>query len=458
MVVTKGLFYVEDRYQRLRVPPFWHPVLGAVGFALIGLFVPRALGVGYDAISDVLAGKIAVGALAVLVVAKLFAWWIALGSGTSGGTLAPLLLISGGVGSLIGSGAAALFPGANISPGAFALVAMAATFGASVRATFTAIVFCFELTRDYEAILPLMLASVLAQVVAGALLTESLMTQKLARRGLRVASDYEADILGQTDVGDVMTTQVDTLPASATVADARRQFERGAHGAYPIVSEDGRCVAIIARHDLLQAGGAGDGPATSIASQPVVTVVPTTSLRNALTVLLEEDIGHLPVVADGRLVGMCTRTDILHARRHQIDAEHAQPGWHPTLHSHRSHVAGRPANGHRPEGMGVMPAYLVVANQTLGSAELHAAVATRVRGGTLLASTCSCPRPGPHDLYQQVLDAYCGDLPDDEAARANARRRLDDALASLSDLGGQHRRRGGRCRSPHRHPRRPRWP
>jgi len=439
VVITKGLFYAEDRYQRLPVPAFWHPVIGAVGFAMVGLFVPRALGVGYDAISDVLAGKIAIGALAVLVIAKLLAWWIALASGTSGGTLAPLLLISGGVGSLIGSAAAALFPGAGISPGAFALVAMAATFGASVRATFTAIVFCFELTRDYQAILPLMLASVLAQVVAGALLTESLMTQKLARRGLHVASDYEADILGQTDVGDVMTTQVDTLPADATVADARRQFELGAHGAYPIVSQDGRCVAIIARHDLLQAGAAGavgDGPATSIASQPVVTVAPATSLRNALTVLLEEDIGHLPVVADGRLVGMCTRTDILHARRHQIDAEHAQPGWHPTLHAHRSHVAGRPANGHRPEGMGVMPAYLVVANQTLGRAELHDAVAARVAAGPCCIHVL-VPATRPHDLYQRVLDAYCGDLPDDEAARANARRRLDDALVALSDLGAR---------------------
>jgi CBS domain-containing protein len=312
---------------------------------------------------------------------------------------------------------------------------MAATFGAAIRATFTAIVFCFELTRDYEAILPLMLAGVLAQLVAGALLSESLMTQKLARRGLHVASDYEADVLGHTEVRDVMTTDVDALPASATVADVRRHFEHGAHGAYPIVDDDGRCVAIVARHDLLQADAAGDDPATSIGSRPVVTVAPATSLRNALTVLLEEDIGHLPVVADGRLVGMCTRTDILHARRHQIDAEHAQPGWHPTLHPHRLHVVHAPAvDGHRGAGTGRRCAYLVVANQTLGSPQLHDALAARVASGPCRLHLL-VPATRPHDLYQTVLDAYCGELPDDDLARTLAHERLDVALDSLDDLG-----------------------
>jgi chloride channel protein, CIC family len=157
VVVAKGLFAAEAAYRRLPIPQFWHPVIGALGFAAIGLAVPRALGVGYDAIDDVLAAKFTVGALALLLIAKLFAWWIAIASGTSGGTLAPLLLIGGAFGGLIGAGLDAAFPSLNLSPGAVALVAMAATFGAATRATFTSIVFAFELTRDYAAVLPLML-------------------------------------------------------------------------------------------------------------------------------------------------------------------------------------------------------------------------------------------------------------------------------------------------------------
>jgi chloride channel protein, CIC family len=119
VVVSKGLFAVEEAFRRLPIPDFWHPVVGALGFALVGLAVPRALGVGYDAIEDVLTDRLAIGAIALLAIAKLIAWWLALGSGTSGGTLAPLLLIGGSFGSLVGSLALALDPGLGLPPGAF---------------------------------------------------------------------------------------------------------------------------------------------------------------------------------------------------------------------------------------------------------------------------------------------------------------------------------------------------
>jgi CIC family chloride channel protein len=221
VVVSKGLFVVEDLFRRLPVNDFWHPVIGALIFSSVGLLVPRALGVGYDAIGDVLNDRLAVGAIAVLAGAKLVAWWIALGSGTSGGTLAPLLLIGGSFGSLVGSLALALAPGLGISPGAFAVVAMAATFGASTRATFTSIVFLFELTRDYQVIVPLMLAAVVADLVAAALMHETLMTEKLARRGLRVSTEYEVDVLRTTLVRDVMSRQVETIPGGPAPAPGR---------------------------------------------------------------------------------------------------------------------------------------------------------------------------------------------------------------------------------------------
>jgi predicted transcriptional regulator len=296
VVVSKGLFLVEDGFRRLPVNDFWHPVIGAVGFALVGLLVPRVLGVGYDAIGDVLNDKLTVGVIAVLAVAKLVAWWIALGSGTSGGTLAPLLLIGGSFGSLVGYLAAALEPGLGLSPGAFAVVGMAATFGASTRATFTSIVFLFELTRDYQVIVPLMLAAVVADLIAAALMHETLMTEKLARRGLRVQTEYEVDVLRTTTVREVMTREVQTLPATATVGDARRKLGAGIHSAYPVVDVEGRCLGMVSRGDLLRRPAEDSDPVTAIASRDVVSVSPEDAVFRALQRILEEEVEHLPVV------------------------------------------------------------------------------------------------------------------------------------------------------------------
>jgi chloride channel protein, CIC family len=330
VVVTRGLFLLEGWYRRLPVGEFWHPVIGAVGFAAVGLAVPRALGVGYDAIGDVLADRLTVGTVAVLAAAKLVAWWLALASGTSGGTLAPMLLVSAGYGALVGHGVASLFPGLHVSPGGFAVVAMAATFGAATRATFTAIVFVFELTRDYDVILPLMLASVLADLVAAAVMRDSIMTEKLTRRGLRVRTEYEVDPFRTVPVAEIMTRAVEALPVTATVADARSRFQAGGHGAYPVVDDDGRCVGIVARGDLLRRGaGAGDdaAPVLDAASTDVVAVAPGDTALTVLHRMLEETIEHVPVVDGGRLVGICTRSDLLHVRRRQLDLERHQDGW-----------------------------------------------------------------------------------------------------------------------------------
>ncbi len=332
VVVSKGLFWVEAGFRRLPVSEFWHPVIGALGFSLVGFLVPRALGVGYDAIGDVLNDRLALGAIAVLAVAKLVAWWIALGSGTSGGTLAPLLLIGGSFGSLLGFAAGALDPKLGLTPGAFAMVAMAALFGASTRATFTAIVFLFEITADYQIILPLMLAAVVADIVAAALLKESLMTEKLARRGLKVRTEFSVDVLGTTLVRDVMSTTVDTLAATATVGEARRKIAAGRHSAYPVVEADGRCVGIVARGDLLRREAAEEEPVAAVASRDLVTVEPDETVLAALERMLQEEVDHLPVVGEGgRVVGICTRTDVFKARRRQWEHEQRQPGWRPAL-------------------------------------------------------------------------------------------------------------------------------
>ena len=329
VVICKGLYLVEGGFRWLRISEFWHPIVGALGFAAVGLLVPRALGVGYGTINEILANRLTIGVLAALVMGKLLAWWIALGSGTSGGTLAPILLISGGFGGLLGALINELLPGLHLSPGAVALVAMAATFGAATRATFTAIVFAFELTQDYRAILPIMLASAVATLVAGALLDHGLMTEKLSRRGLHVPLDYQPDYLHATAVHLAMTSDVAVLRADDTVNAARAQLEQTSHSAYPIVDEDGRCVGIVSRSDLLDPEATADIALRSIASPDVVTVVPDDTLLTALERIINEDVEHLPVLDESQhVVGMCTRTDILRARGQHLAAEQSQAGWH----------------------------------------------------------------------------------------------------------------------------------
>jgi chloride channel protein, CIC family len=326
IVITRGLFTVETGYRRLPIPEFWHPAIGAVVFATVGLFVPRALGVGYDVIGDVLAGRLAVSVVAGIALAKLLAWWFALGSGTSGGTLAPILLISASFGSVVGAGLNDILPGPQIAIGAFAVVAMAATFGAATRATFTSIVFVFELTRDYDVILPLMLATVIADLVYSAVNEDSLMTEKLRRRGLRIGRHYGVDPFSTAGVIEIMTTDVDTLDATDTIRDARARFANGGHGAYPIVTGD-RLVGIVARGDVLRDDCDDDQPLLEHASRDVVTVRPDDTAQSVLRVMVDEHVEHVPVVDDGRLVGICTRTDLLKIRRVQFDLERAQSGF-----------------------------------------------------------------------------------------------------------------------------------
>lgn len=331
VVISRGLFLVEAGFRRLPISDFWHPAIGAVGFATVGLFVPEVLGVGYDVIEGVLADDYTLGALAVLAGAKLIAWWLALGSGTSGGTLAPVLLISGAFGAVIGHATLAVVPDAGLLPGAFALVAMAATFGAATRATLTSIVFVFELTRAYEVILPLILASVLADLVAMWFLPHTLMTEKLARRGMVVSTDLRIDVLGTWRVSDVMTTEVASLPNGATTQDAIDLIASTGHSAFPLV-EDGKVVGIVSRSDLFKRDRPRPELVEDIVRSDVVTATPGESLRTAIERMLEEGVEHLPVVTeDGTLVGMCTRTDILMSQEGHMTDNRRQPGWRPPV-------------------------------------------------------------------------------------------------------------------------------
>src|SRR5205809_2151265 len=256
---TRLLYWTEDLFEKLPIDKLWWPAIGALGLGIIGYFVPRVLGVGYDTIGDILNANLALKLLIIVMIAKAIALVISLGSGTSGGLLAPMFMSSAALGGAFAIGTNHLFSGANLSPGAFALVAMGAVFGAASRATFSFIIFAFEITRDYNSVLPLMLVAVIADGVAMLFMpNSSIMTEKLARRGLRVHQDYEADALTQATVGDTMERDLPVIPATMTVgalAERIAQHDRqlAKHEALLILDDSSKLVGIITRGDVLRA-------------------------------------------------------------------------------------------------------------------------------------------------------------------------------------------------------------
>ena len=261
--------------------------------------------------------------LAAVLVAKLGAWWIAMGSGTSGSALAPILLVGAAMGGLLGT----VLASDGVAASSFALVGMAATFGATAGAPFTAIVLVFELTRDFTVVLPLMLATVAAHLVFTSWREENLMTAKLERRGLHVVTDYRSDVLRETRVGAVMTDEVESFHVDAVVGEVRSAFDHGRHHTYPLVDDDGRCHAVITAEEVLGVDVPDDTPVMDLATTDAVTVGPDADLLSALRLMADEEVGLLPVVQDQRLLGVCSRTDVLRARERQLRAERLQRGW-----------------------------------------------------------------------------------------------------------------------------------
>lgn len=251
IVVNRGLFGFERAFEKLPGPRFFHPLIGAAAFGIIGLFVPGSLSVGYWAITDAVNGRFLLGAAAALFVAKLFSWWVALASNTSGGTLAPIFLISATMGEVVGIGFAHLFPSAHLAPGAFALVAMGATFGVASRALLTGAIFALEVTGAFHLAVPMLIAIGFAEVVAEQGPTERIMTDKLFRRGYRVQFDTELDPFRSVVAGQVMDPLPATLDSGAPRVD-RFAYLRDAlaffltEGAKQvIVTEGGRPVGVL---------------------------------------------------------------------------------------------------------------------------------------------------------------------------------------------------------------------
>ena len=337
---SKLLYWTEDQFEKLPVDELWWPAIGALGLGIIGYFVPRVLGVGYDTIGDILNANLAWKLLLVVMVAKAVALVISLGSGTSGGLLAPMFMSSAAMGGVFAMGVDRILPAANLSAGAFALVAMGAVFGAASRATFSFIIFAFEITRDYNSVLPLMLVSVIADGIAMWLMPRaSIMTEKLARRGLHIHQDYEADVMQQVRVSETMDPDVPTLPASMTVNElsdliARRDPAVGRHQGMFVLDADGKLAGVITRGDVMRALDADPSGSLTVldaGTRAVIVTYPDEMLHDASSKMLRNNIGRLAVVDrkdPGKLVGYLGRPGIMAARLRRLDEEHVrEPGW-----------------------------------------------------------------------------------------------------------------------------------
>ena len=337
---TKLLYWTEDQFEKLPVDELWWPAIGALGLGIIGYFVPRVLGVGYDTIGDILNANLALKLLLVVMVAKAVALAVSLGSGTSGGLLAPMFMSSAAMGGVFAMAMNRIFPAANLSAGAFALVAMGAVFGSASRATFSFIIFAFEITRDYNSVLPLMLVSVIADGIAMLLMPRaSIMTEKLARRGLHIHQEYEADVLKQMMVSETMDKDVPTLPANMRISElsdriARRDPEVTQHQGMVVLDSEGNLAGIITRGDVMRALDKDPIASMSVldaGTRNVIVTYPDELLHEASAKMLRHNIGRLPVVDRNdprRVVGYLGRPGIMAARLRRLEEEHVrEPGW-----------------------------------------------------------------------------------------------------------------------------------
>ena len=309
-MLTKVLYACEDLFERLPVHWMWWPALGGLAVGLGGLAEPRALGVGYDVIADLLSGHPAAGAVALILVVKAAIWLVAVSSGTSGGVLAPLLILGGALGWLLGLA----LPG---EPGFWALLGMAAMLGGTMRAPLTGALFAVELTGDLRALPALLGATVAAYAVTVLLLRRSMLTEKIARRGQHITREYGVDPYELARVGEIMTRDVESLSFDMPVSQAIARVAAARHKAYPVVDVAGRPVGLVTRADVLgwsAAGEEGDDPLgarVSDASLPVLH--PQDVAAQALDAMLASGLGRLPVTEPerGRLVGLVTRRDLL---------------------------------------------------------------------------------------------------------------------------------------------------
>ena len=329
-LLTQLVYAVEDAFAHLkRIHWMWWPAIGSVAVGIGGLVFPRALGVGYDVIGQLLQGDAPIKLIVGVLVVKCLIWSISLGSGTSGGVLAPLLMMGGALGSVD----ALFLPHQGL--GFWPLISMGAMLAGTMRSPLTGVIFAFELTGDYHSILPLLIACVSAHTFTVLTMSRSILTEKISRRGHHLSREYVVDPLEALAVEDVMRKNITAFPAESTIAEleaalAHNDNPRGQR-VYPVIDENQHLLGVMTRNDLLSAitnertaDGANVQLSQVVAKTPVIAF-PEEPLRMVVNRMAATGLTRFPVVTQNggpRLVGLIGLEDLLKARELSVADEH----------------------------------------------------------------------------------------------------------------------------------------
>ncbi|HNF29280.1 MAG TPA: chloride channel protein, partial [Chitinophagaceae bacterium] len=304
----------EDAFEKLPIHWALWPAIGGIAVGLIGYYEPKTLGVGYNNITDVLSGTLTFNVILSLCLLKFTSWAIAIGSGTSGGTLAPLLTIGGAIGALLGILGNQWFPAIGISIPLCALVGMSAMFAGASRAFLTSIVFALETTGQSNALLPLLATCTGAYCVSYLLMTNTIMTEKIARRGVQTPTSYEPDILDKTLVEELPLDDVIILNDAMNVGEVRTWLKQEADAitSYFIVSDlDGTYKGLISYSSLFNMQHNNDLIIGDLVKRKNIFIQPSANLKTAVETMSKEDVDILPVIEEDHIIGILTYQNIL---------------------------------------------------------------------------------------------------------------------------------------------------
>ncbi len=345
--VTNATYWIEDIFEKLPVHWMWWPAIGGLFVGVIGYFAPHTLGVGYENITDVLSGNMPLKFLLSLCFLKFISWAIALGSGTSGGTLAPLLTIGGAAGALVGIGITYLSPTAGITIPLAALVGMSAMFAGASRALLTSIIFSLETTAQSNALLPILVACLAAYIISFLFMKHTIMTKKIERRGVKTPYSYESDILERLSVNQVLKTKGVVFSESNTIKEVQEWLDekKGNKSNYLIVSDnDGTYKGLLNSKNLFRGEHDEEKPIGSITKHNQTYVGGNDTLRTAVEIMAKEDVDILPVVASDNMdvIGVLSYRDIISTYKRDIeDYEKKQPSISLRRHSFKILLKGK---------------------------------------------------------------------------------------------------------------------